>query len=166
MKVFFENQKKKTPIVVFSSLRLCALSKNNLDYSAVFALVFAIDSYPTLTNVIRWHKQISSDLIADWFFAFFQKLPKEKRWLQYFAFSYKVSNVIKMLPWQMASIMWFVHMFQPCSPPVLVHLFNCLFSNLCPLCCHKTGCEHYNIFSLLLKKTVLQAQFSFKSLRF
>ena len=32
-------------------------------------------------------------------------------------------------------------MFQPCSPPVLVHLFNCLFSNLCPLCRHKTGWE-------------------------
>ena len=42
-------------------------------------------------------------------------------------------------------------MIQPCAPPLLVHLLNCLLSHLCPLCRHKTGWEH--IASLLLKNS-------------
>ena len=86
-----------TLIIVFS-----ALAEINVDCFAVFALVFAIDSYPTLTSIIRCHKNKSLSskyLLIDSAKFPPQKLPKEKRQLWYFVFYNKVdNNDIRPLP--------------------------------------------------------------------
>ena len=140
MKAIFENQ-KKTPIVVFSSLRLCALSENNLDYSAVFALVFAIDSYPALTSLVRWQNKTSIDrrlMLIDSQQLFLKEIPEEKWKLWHFTFyckvdTQKIQNLIL--------IFFLICVIQRFSPPLLVFLLHCSFSDICPLCRHKTGWE-------------------------
>ena len=137
---YFWKPKENTDCRIFFT-RLCALSENNLDYSAVFALVFAIDSYPALTSLVRWQNKTSIDrrlMLIDSQQLFLKEIPEEKWKLWHFTFyckvdTQKIQNLILNL--------FLICVIQRFSPPLLVFLLHCSFSNLCPLCRHKTGWE-------------------------
>ena len=89
---YFWKSKENTNCRIFFT-RLCALSENNLDYSAVFALVFAIDSYPALTSLVRWQNKNSIDrrlMVIDSQQLFPKETPEEKWKLWHFTFYCKV----------------------------------------------------------------------------